>query len=63
MGHIHKSCISITSGFISPSASEALSLQLTCINANEALEKELALSCQKKDAKQTTKPLQKYKYM
>lgn len=48
MEHIYKSCTNITSGFIRPSASEALSLQLNCINVNEALKKELVLSSQKK---------------
>lgn len=48
MGHIYKSCTNIISGFISPSTSEDLSLQLNCINVNEALAKESVLSCQNK---------------
>lgn len=48
MEHIYKSCTNIISGFTSPSTSEDLSLQLNSINVNEALEKELVLSCQNK---------------
>lgn len=48
MRHIHRGCTNIISGFTTPSASEDLSPQLNSINVNQALEKELVLSCQKR---------------
>lgn len=55
MRHIRRVCSSIVSGFISPSSSEDLSIQESCIYVNQVMEKKLT------NSKQINKRKKKYR--